>query len=466
LGNRAGLIAVGVWLSTHFIADEYRKSMADPFVAFFTLVCVWAWTRASAFSPRAHAGSVARAAPFALAPRDPAGVPGVPGSLRGLNGKWIVLFYISLSLGALSKGPVIFITVLIALLAIHLIHRRRVGPWWVHLLGLLLFLAITLPWPLYIHRHVPNALDIWRYESVGEMTGENVEKARPWWMYIGNSFQLPLPWTPLWIGGIVITFVHGRRGLHGRRTKRLLVPILWQVLTVLFFSLSSVKKPAYLLPAMPAQTLIIAEAIVILLAFGKRAWFRGMPGLVATAQALIGVGFALGMSLLLVRSTMDRKLAIACAAVAVFASLCAFVPIARRAPRNWFANQVLAYAVILIVLLGFQRPVDENRRSSRRFAAGLTQYLHESNLPLMVHSIPEDLAIYLPLDLPDADGLPHALLAVDHSPKDPPETLGSLSRLLGDTAVIDARPVSLPGVDEQGRWRLFEVTLANRNLRV
>ena len=43
LGSRAGWIAAGVWLSTHFIVDEYRKAMADPFVAFCTLACVWAW---------------------------------------------------------------------------------------------------------------------------------------------------------------------------------------------------------------------------------------------------------------------------------------------------------------------------------------------------------------------------------------------------------------------------------------
>jgi hypothetical protein len=77
----------------------------------------------------------------------------------------------------------------------------------------------------------------------------------------------------------------------------------------------------------------------------------------------------------------------------------------------------------------------------------------------LVHALPEDLAFYLPLDLPDADALPHALLAIDHSPKDPPETPESLSQTLGDAKVIEARPVLLNGVDSQGRWRLFEVTL-------
>jgi 4-amino-4-deoxy-L-arabinose transferase-like glycosyltransferase len=451
LGNRAGIVAAGVWLSTHFIVDEYRKAMADPYLAFFTLVCVWSWLRASTFSPRGHAESQR-----ALDPARP----------RGPNGGWIGCFYVSLALGALSKGPVIFITVLIALLALHLCQRRRIGPWWADLIGLIIFLIITLPWPLYIIRHVPNAMDIWRYESVGELTGENVEKVRPWWSYIGYSFQLPLPWTVLWIGGMVMTLIHGRRGIKSPRGRRRSVALLWQVLTIFFFSLSGVKKSTYLLPALPAQTLLIAEAIVILLAFAKRTRFRAMPAVVALAQAMIGIGFAIGMTVFLFRWGVNWPVSIAAGAVSMIVAAIAFIPILKRQPRRWFTVQMLAYAVIIIVLLGLQQPDQENRRSSRNFAAATAQYLRESNLPLMVHNLPEDLAFYLPLDLPDADGLPHALLAVDHSPKDPPETLESLSRTVGDATVIDARPVELPGVDSAGRWRLFEVTLVREEVRI
>ena len=192
-----------------------------------------------------------------------------PAWARGLNGGWSSPGFQS-GAWAAYKGPVIVITVVLALLAFHFAYRHRVGSWRSHLAGIAFFLIIALPWPIYILQHVPNAATIWRYESVGEVTGENIEKVRPWWMYIANSFQLPLPWTPLWIGGIVVTFVHGRRGIRSPRGKRRMIAILWQALTVLFFSFSGVKKPAYLLPAMPCQALIVLEAIVVLLAFAKR----------------------------------------------------------------------------------------------------------------------------------------------------------------------------------------------------
>src|SRR5205823_13364520 len=135
--------------------------------------------------------------------------------------------------------------------------------------------------------------------------------------------------------------------------------------------------------------------------------------------------------------------AVVAGAIAIIAALVALVPIARKRPRSWLTMQVVAYAVILIVLLGLQRPEEENRRSSRQFAAAMAQYLHDSKMPLLVHALPEDLAIYLPLDLPDAGDSPYALLAIDHSPKDPPETLDSLSQIVRDAKVIEARRIPL-----------------------
>jgi hypothetical protein len=186
----------------------------------------------------------------------------------------------------------------------------------------------------------------------------------------------------------------------------------------------------------------------------------------AMAQALIGFGLSGGMTVLLVRGTLNHTLAIVAGAVAIAATILPFIPIAKRSAVTWFPMQVIAYAVILIVLLGLQQPDTENHRSSRKFATALVQYLHNSRLPLMVHALPEDLSYYLPLDLPDADDLPHALLAVDHAEKSPPENSEVLSRILGDATVIDARQIELPGIDNQGRWRLFDVTLLRDENRI
>src|SRR4030095_15373154 len=105
-----------------------------------SLVCVWAWVAA-------------------------------PGTRRGRRGGtgWLLLFYLSLALRLLAKGPVVLIHVVIAIVAYHVCYRRRAPRAWVgHLLGAALMLAIALPWPLAVLRAVPNAVQLWRYESGGE----------------------------------------------------------------------------------------------------------------------------------------------------------------------------------------------------------------------------------------------------------------------------------------------------------
>ena len=46
LGRGGDVVCGLLWISTWFIVDEYRKAMADPYLAFLTLVSVWSWVAA------------------------------------------------------------------------------------------------------------------------------------------------------------------------------------------------------------------------------------------------------------------------------------------------------------------------------------------------------------------------------------------------------------------------------------
>jgi 4-amino-4-deoxy-L-arabinose transferase-like glycosyltransferase len=459
LGHRAAWIAAGVWLSTnHFLVDEYRKSTADPYLAFFTLLCIWSYLKSSC-SPRACSR--------------------FDGEQPRRQNKYIILFYLSLALAVLAKGPVPFITVGLALIPIHFFKRPKLARLPIHLFGLLLFILLAAPWYLYCIQHVPHAIDLWRYESVGEVSGENIEKARQWWSYIGYTFELAVPWTPIWISSIVLAFLHTRRrrtahhetsrsdqpllaasriNLLSPRNKRRLIAITWYALVILFFSFAGVKKRAYLLPAMPAQTLMIADALVTLIAFARRSRFSKMPTIAAMAQALIGIGLSISISVLIFKSDKNISFLIMCAAT-ILVSLFALITIASRRPAQWMMIQFVSYAMISVIWIGVQRADFENRRSAKPFAAALQQYLPSASEHLIVHWLPEEVSFYLPLNLPHAGDSPYALMVVDHAAKDPPESPESLSQLMGDTRVIDARRIDLHAPDGNGRWRLFELTI-------
>jgi 4-amino-4-deoxy-L-arabinose transferase-like glycosyltransferase len=305
--GRAGAWAAGlVWVSSYLPFEEYRLAMPDPYLAFFTLVCVWAWFAAGKslgssrkWGSRKWWGSGVVA--WWSNGRERTQLPHYTTTQLHLHtAAVLVLFYVSLALGVLAKGPLIFLHVGIALAAYHVCYRRRPpGRVWQHLLGVAVFAAVAVPWAVYVYRQVPDAAAVWRYESVGELSN-NRENVRPWWFYAPAALQISLPWAPVWLAGLVLPFVRRRRG---RLDRRAFFPLIWYGATVVFFSLVNQKKDPYLLPVLPAQVLLIARALVALIGHARLTWARGGKGnrrknphpdsLPDTQQPAIPVGSAL-----------------------------------------------------------------------------------------------------------------------------------------------------------------------------
>jgi 4-amino-4-deoxy-L-arabinose transferase-like glycosyltransferase len=422
-GPRAAVCAGLVWITMQFVVEQFRIATADPYLTFFTLLSVWAW--------------VAR----------------LP-----------LLTYIALGFGMLAKGPVIFVTVVPAIVALQVFSQvpiaNRKSQTANHLAGIVLFLLIALPWYLYVYLKIPHAIELWRYESIGEIS-DNVEKARPWWLYLGSIFRVPLPWTPLWIAGIVLAFVHGKRGLRTPRGRRRHVPLVWFASNLLFFSLLNVKKDAYLLPVIPAMVLTIADALTILLAWARRVRFRDVPGVLATTQAAIGIGAAAVVLALLWKIHTDRIVGIIAGVAALIVALYALRPIARERPAQWLAVQCIAYAITIIALMSLQRPEIENARSPRRFAAQLDGFIHATGLPLLIGKLPEEVAFYLPLDLPDGHDASRVLAVVDDNRLEIQRgkrvvDAKFFETWIDDGAVRDVKQIPLRD-NGGGRWKLYEL---------
>jgi 4-amino-4-deoxy-L-arabinose transferase-like glycosyltransferase len=448
LGRVAAWCAALVWVSTYFIAEQYRLAMADPYLAFFTLLCVYAWVRAADPRPRAY----------------------------------LVLFYVSLGLGLLAKGPPLFPAITIPLIAFHVCYRRRPPaslPG--HLVGLVIVAAMVGPWIAYIFRHVPNVMEVWRYESVGELPGaDNVEKPRPFWFYVPNLFVMSAPWTPLWIAGIALPFSRRKRRASeaaiaeatsrapatpsyatrppARRSRSAdWFPLAWYFGVVLFFSLLPVKKNTYLLPAMPAQTLIIAQALAALLAGLRRAFEKSAP--LAWLQTGIGIAAGIAMVVLVIwRVHADRGMALAVAALALAASTGALAELRARRGSLWLWRQAIAYVLAIVAMLAFYRAEDDAKRSAKPVCDELLATLRQSGDSLALTKLPEEASLYLPLDLAQPRPTGHVLAIVD----DPRRLIDRVPRLrdrVPGREVAAVERVSLRSTADDGRWKVFRLTV-------
>lgn len=419
LGRTAGWAAALAWVSSYFVAEQYRLAMADPYLAFFTLAAMWAWVR-----------------------------------------RLTLPFYLFVGLGLLAKGPPLFIPLAAGIVAYHVCFRRPMPRGVLaHVLGPLLVLLIVLPWLAYVFRHVPNVMDVWRYESLGELPGgDNIEKARPFWFYFVNLFQITMPWMPVWVVGCVLPWVKGRS--HTKRyRRRLLFPVAWYFAVVIFFSLLPVKKNTYLLPAVAAQALIVAQGLVALVAVVRR---FPKSALIAWVQAVIGIAGGGAAVVLCVTKVpaAHRTLAVTIAAMSLLTAIAAIVALARQQGRSWLCRQSAAYAIAIVAVFNFWRSDADNQRSAKPVCSELSTIMAQTGEPLAPAKRPEEAALYLPLELPLKLRAPSMLTIVD----DPRHTSKSDPARFADRVpwrkVIAAERVPMKTAPGEGaRWRVFRLTL-------
>jgi len=196
---------------------------------------------------------------------------------------------LSLALGLLTKGPVVFLHVLPGLLLLPFIARRSAlavpRRWRLGVLGCALAgSAIALAWAL------PAALSVGPAFAeqllIGQTAGriaQAFDHARPLWWYLPWIGVLGFPWlfhAPIW------------RGLAARRqwpkafASQLL--LAWTVPAFVGFCLVSGKQVYYLLPLMPAFALALAK-LLDEQANPRRAWLLAAM-LAALALGLLAFG--------------------------------------------------------------------------------------------------------------------------------------------------------------------------------
>ena len=447
-----------VWLTTYLVPEEYRLAMADPYLAFFTLSAVWAWTRSSmGLSPRTR-GSLFNGHKIAPDPIFRPSVSRAPFLNEG--SRYVLLFYLAVGLGALAKGPVVLLTVAVPLLAFHACFRRRApGGIVAHLAGIALLVLVALPWPLAVLRHVPNAVELWRYESVGELS-DNTENARAWWYYFANLPLLTAPWTPMWVFALVYAFLRNR--------PRTSFPITWFLVLFLCFSVVHLKKNPYLLPAMPAQAMMIGLAATTLLRVARRIHFRGIPGALIITQSAIGIGFAVVLALLLWRQHRVPAVMLGLMILMGLATCIPLWPILRRRPMPWLVAQTLAYCMVLLVFCNFYVTPENNARSPKAVCEELKPMIDGMHRAALVSKLPEEVAFYLPLRARGA--APRQWLWVKDDEKDakarakahkpPPDPIPEeFEGWVPGAKVVSVRRVPVRSAPGDARWKVYELTV-------
>ncbi len=340
LGGATATLGAALLLTTFEFADNARRAQLDVVLALFeTLALVAFW----------HLD-------------------------RGIGRRRVsqIWMHVSLGLALLTKGPVGLLVpalVMISFLAWEgrLRDLRRAFPWW----GWLLSIGPALAW-------IAAAIALAPAGFFGEAVVDNLlgrffagtSHARPFYYYLYQFPAETLPWfllAPLvWWVARRFVFVASASD-EDRRAWRFL--LAWVAATFVFFTLSTGKRGLYLVPLLPAVSLLLADAL------GR--WVEAAHRIPLAFHAVTGVlGAALlgGGIFIAVRNPLQNEMAslvsglamVTIVGVAVVAQLTFWRSRARLRLR--LAVPVVAVWALLLVVFTVVYPALDPEKSPRPIA--------------------------------------------------------------------------------------------------
>lgn len=199
--------------------------------------------------------------------------------------RWMLVAWAGAALAVLSKG-LIGLVLPGAVLVIYSLWARDWGIWKrLHLLpGIALFLLIAAPWFVAVSLANPEfARFFFVHEHFERFLTKVHGRYQPWYDFIPILLGGMLPWLVALFPALARAWA-GDCGQRGFRPRHFL--LVWAAVIFLFFSASSSKLPAYILPVFSALALLIGDYL------GKaplRSLTRQNGLLLGLGGALIGV---------------------------------------------------------------------------------------------------------------------------------------------------------------------------------
>ncbi|MCP4204113.1 MAG: glycosyltransferase family 39 protein [bacterium] len=313
-----------------------------------------------------------------------------------------LLFWLSLALAVLTKGPVGLLLPL-GIAVVVLLGDRKIGLWrafapWA---GPGLFLLVIVSWMLLATFGSGGEYSVWGAlkEHFVDRGIHGLHHKRPPWYYLEVLPAMIMPWTFLLPGAMVLAW---RRRLS---FDRFLLAAAWFV--VIFFSISTEKRELYALPALPAIALMTA-ALVANLAGWNEAEETGarLPGprWITLGQTILGallIGTAIYAPIAAGDYDFVPQWAVVIFAVLLSATGIATIHAAAKGPLlRSVLSPAAGFAVLYLFVASVLWPAFEPRKSARAFSLAIekeTREYRKSGLPIVsfwLENLPQHFAFY------------------------------------------------------------------------
>jgi 4-amino-4-deoxy-L-arabinose transferase-like glycosyltransferase len=325
---------------------------------------------------------------------------------------YLAVFYVFLALGTLAKGPVapaLAAVVILIFVALKREWRAIARTLWIP--GIALYFAVTLPWYFAVQLRNPDFFRIFILEhNLARFSQDVYHHRQPFWFYIPVFLLAMMPWTL----ALILAVVEPARAIWSERKKAVvrgknsgedspenswqLFLLIWMFVPVVFFSASQSKLPGYILPAVPAGALLIAEYLA------SRRLGRGQedneednredkklrPQFAVAHAVLCGLliyaAFSVS-SVAIYRRLPGGVFAYVGAAIAAVVAIGISVVLLSRAGTRLFSRvTVLTVVVSVAVVIRTAAPIIDATQSARPIAESIQSFSHEP-VPVAIYHI-------------------------------------------------------------------------------
>jgi 4-amino-4-deoxy-L-arabinose transferase-like glycosyltransferase len=303
--------------------------------------------------------------------------------------KYLAAFYAFLGLAMLAKGPVAPVLAVAVILIFAALQRNaRIVYKTLWIPGILLGCAVALPWYVLVQLRNPQFFHEFIVEHNLARFGTNLyHHPEPFWYYVPVTLLGWVPWSILAIAALVAA-VRQLRNPAGDTLRSFL--LIWIGMIVIFFSISQSKLPGYVLPAIPAGAILVAE-------FTRTKFFatkitNQLRMLIAAAHAALLAALvfaALVIQYLALEHRLPWNAAAGPLTIAIIIAAAIFVLLIKSDFRTLRLVTLVPAIVALAVALRFgAQPIDETL--SARPVANEVGNFDPHHLPIAVFLVPRE----------------------------------------------------------------------------
>jgi 4-amino-4-deoxy-L-arabinose transferase len=218
--NQTALWAVIIYMSYPLVLVSSRNLTTDAFLATFALWSIYSWVKYR------KSGIIF----------------------------YLYSFTVSLGLGFLTKGPVIFIVPVIFILFFNRIQKAKTSFNIHHVVAWLLFLGIALSWFVYLSIQNTDFIHYFLGTQTADRFARNVfGRTEPFWYFLIFGPLVALPWF------IPLIVLIKRQRKNFTRQSIYIALFMGCIIPLIFFTISSSKRILYILPIFSLMAILTAQ---------------------------------------------------------------------------------------------------------------------------------------------------------------------------------------------------------------